>query len=195
MTISSQESCASSFRPSQAAASVKAYFGTWLCSMGSKRNGAILRLSSQTVPLWMQRLFLKRRLPGFQAAREIEMENSGGSSQCSARDLTGRKTAWFLWYVPILLVIVGSSWDRERLWLWVPAFAVMGASCLANAVRCGRIHCYITGPLFLLAAVFVALSAWGMVVLHPGLFLLVVLGTCCLAQCAEILFGKYRRGA
>jgi len=123
------------------------------------------------------------------------MENSDGSSQCSARDLTGRRTAWFLWYVPILLVIVGSSWDRGRLWLWVPAFAVMGAGCLANAIRCGRIHCYITSPLFLLAAVFVTLSACGIVVLHPGVFLLVVFGTCCLAQCAEILFGKYRRRA
>jgi hypothetical protein len=61
--------------------------------------------------LWMQRLFLKRRLPGLQAAREIEMGNSGGSSQCFARELTVRKTAWFLWYVPILLVIVGASWS------------------------------------------------------------------------------------
>ena len=54
MTISSQRNCASSFRPSQAAASEKVHFGTWLCSMGSKRNGATLRLSLQTVPSWMQ---------------------------------------------------------------------------------------------------------------------------------------------
>jgi hypothetical protein len=171
----------------------KGILGTWLCFMGSKRNGAILHLSSQTVPSWMQRLFLKRCLLGFQAAREIKMENSGGSTQCSARDLTGRKTAWFLWYVPILLVIVGSSWDRGRLWLWVPAFAVMGAGCLANAVRCGRTH-YVTGPLFILAAAFVALSGLGVVSLHPSLFLLIVLGACCLAQCAEIPLGRYRRG-
>ena len=95
----------------------------------------------------------------------------------------------------LFFLIVGASWNRVRVWLWVPAFAVMGAGCLANAVRCGRIHCYVTGPLFLLAAVFVALSGWGIVALHPGLFLLVVFGTCCLALCAEILFGKYRRGA
>jgi hypothetical protein len=123
------------------------------------------------------------------------MDNGGGSKECSSADLTGRKTAWLIWYVPIILVIVGSTWNRGRVWLWVPAFAVMGAGCLANAVRCGRIHCYVTGPLFLLAAVFVALSGWGIVALHPGLFLLVVFGTCCLALCAETLFGKYRRGA
>jgi len=122
------------------------------------------------------------------------MNNSSRSSECSASDLTGRKTAWLLWYLPIALVIVGSSWSRGRVWLWVPAFVVMGAGCLANAARCGRIHCYVTGPLFLLAAVYVALSAFGVVSLHPDLFLIVVLGACCLAICAEIPLGKYRRG-
>ena len=92
-TISSQESCTTSFPRSLAAASARAYFGTWLCSMGSKRNGAILRLSSQTVLSWMQRPFSERNLLGFEMVREIEMENSSGSSSCSARDLTGRKTA------------------------------------------------------------------------------------------------------
>ena len=60
--------------------------------------------------------------------------------------------------------------------MWVPAFVVMGVGCLANAAQCGRIHCYFTGPLYLLAAVFVALSALGVVSLHPGLVLLIVLG-------------------
>jgi hypothetical protein len=122
------------------------------------------------------------------------MNNSSGSGGCSPNDLTGRKTAWLLWYLPIVLVIVGSIWNRGRVWLWVPAFVVMGAGCLTNIARCGRIHCYVTGPLFLLAAVFVALSAVGIVTLHPGLFLLVVFGVCCLAQCAEGPFGKYRKG-
>jgi hypothetical protein len=122
------------------------------------------------------------------------MDYCSGFKGCSPNDLTGKKSAWLLWYLPIVLVIVGLSWNRARVWLWVPCFVVMGLGCLANAAQCGRIHCYITGPLFLLAAVFVALSALGVVALHPGLFLLVVLGACCLAQCAEIPFGKYRRG-
>jgi len=54
------------------------------------------------------------------------------------------------------------------------------------------VHCYVTGPLFLLAAVFVALSAFGIVSLHPDLFLIVVFGACCLAICAEIPLGRYR---
>jgi hypothetical protein len=123
------------------------------------------------------------------------MNDSGSSTKgCSPDDLTGGWAAWFLWYAPILFVIVGSSWSRGRVWLWVPAFVVMGVGCLANAARCGRMHCYFTGPLFLLAAVFVALSAFGIVPLHPDLFLLVVFGAYCLALCAEIPLGKYRKG-
>jgi hypothetical protein len=67
----------------------------------------------------------------------------------------------------------------------------MGVGCLANAVRCRRIHCYVTGPVFLLAAVFAALSAFGIVQLHPNLFLLVVFGAYFLALCAEIPLGRY----
>ena len=58
MTISSQRLCAASFPRSLAAASAKAFFGTWLRSMGSKRNGAVLHLSLQTDPSWMLRPIL-----------------------------------------------------------------------------------------------------------------------------------------
>ena len=40
-----------------------------------------------------------------------------------------------------------------RMLLWTPAFLVAGVACGFNAARCGRLHCYFTGPLFLLAAV------------------------------------------
>jgi len=54
------------------------------------------------------------------------MDNGCGSGECSAKDLTGRKTGWFLWYLPILLVIVGSSWNRGRVWLWGASFCCDG---------------------------------------------------------------------
>jgi hypothetical protein len=58
---------------------------------------------------------------------------------------------------------------------------------------CGRIRCYVSGPLFLLAAVYVGLSAFGIVALHPDLFLLVVFGACCVALCAEIPLASIRK--
>ena len=122
------------------------------------------------------------------------MDNGGGSKGCSPGDLTGQKAAWLLWYLPIALLVVGLNWNRGRVWVWIPAFVVMGVGCLINAARCGRLHCYLTGPLFLLAAVFVALSAFGVVTLRPDLFLLIVLGASCLALCAEIPLGRYKKG-
>ena len=55
MTIWSQENCTTSFPRSLAAASAKAFFGTWLCFTGSTPNGAILQPFSLTVLSWMQR--------------------------------------------------------------------------------------------------------------------------------------------
>ncbi len=121
------------------------------------------------------------------------MKNCLNPNDCSPNDLMGFKTAWFLWYVPIAVLVVGSSWTRGRVWMWVPALLVMGLGCLANASRCGRLHCYFTGPVYLLGALYVAVSAFGTVVLHPGLFLIVLLALSCLAQCAEIVLGKYRK--
>jgi hypothetical protein len=119
------------------------------------------------------------------------MKNCFTPSDCSQNDFTGHKAAWFLWYAPIAILVVGESWARGRVWLWVPALVVMGLGCLVNAARCRRLHCYVTGPLYLGAALYVVLSAFGLVVLRPGLFLIVVLGVSCLAQCAEIPLGKY----
>ena len=69
----------------------------------------------------------------------------------------------------------------------------MGGGCLANAKGCGRLHCYFTGPLYILAALYVALSTLGLVRLNPGLFLLIVFGASCVAVCLEMPFGRYKR--
>ena len=114
-------------------------------------------------------------------------------TNASWNDLTAKKSAWLLWYIPAAAIAVGSFWTPARAWLWIPAFLVMGGGCLANAIRCGRLHCYLTGPLFILAVLYVALSVFGVVPLHPGLFLLIVLGASCLAVCLEMPFGRYRR--
>jgi hypothetical protein len=55
------------------------------------------------------------------------------------------------------------------------------------------VHCYVTGPLALLAAVYVALSAFRVVPMQPGTFLNIILGVAVLACLAEIPFGKYRK--
>jgi len=72
----------------------------------------------------------------------------------------------------------------------------MGAACIANALRCGRVHCFIIGPFFVLMALVSLLYGLGFVPLgrngwnRIGLTILVgALALCCLP---EMLFGKYR---
>jgi hypothetical protein len=51
----------------------------------------------------------------------------------------------------------------------------------------------VAGPLFLLAAGYVALSGFRLVPMRPGIFLNVILAVAVLACLAEIPFGKYRK--
>ena len=76
-----------------------------------------------------------------------------------------------LWFLPAMALIVGSYWQRGRLLLWIPAFLVMGVACLVNAARCGRVHCYVTGPLSLLAIIYVIAAEFHLVPMNAGYFL------------------------
>ena len=109
-------------------------------------------------------------------------------------EITGA-SAVLLWWLPVAALIVGANWQKLTLLLWIPALLVMGAACLANTARCGRVHCYVTVPLFLLAAVYVVLWGFHLVPMRPGIFLYTILGITVLAYLAEIPLGKYRKSA
>ena len=47
------------------------------------------------------------------------------------------------------LGVVGILWSIGRPYLLTIAFTWAGFACVANAKRCGRFHCHITGPLYL----------------------------------------------
>lgn len=115
------------------------------------------------------------------------------AQNCETNDLLRGWSAVLLWGIPVAALVLGSNFPRARLMLWLPALLMMGVACLRNAARCGRVHCYITGPLSLLAAVYVALSAFHVVPMQPGMFLDIILGVAVLAYLAEIPFGKYRK--
>jgi len=74
-------------------------------------------------------------------------------TESKSRDLVRSRAAWLLWLLPTALVVVGAFLPQARSALWMSSFAVMGGACLVNARQCGRLHCHITGPLFLLAAI------------------------------------------
>ncbi|MHB8529083.1 MAG: hypothetical protein ACYC8V_06175 [Caulobacteraceae bacterium] len=45
--------------------------------------------------------------------------------------------------------------------VWAVAFVWMGLGCVLNALRCHRLHCYISGPLLLVGAALLALLGAG----------------------------------
>ena len=75
----------------------------------------------------------------------------------------------------------------------------MGTACIANAVRCGRLHCYITGPFCLVIAVITLLYGVGVVPLGRNgwslIGLTILIGAIALCCLPEMFFGKYRRGS
>ncbi len=110
---------------------------------------------------------------------------------CSQRDLLGGWWAFVFWCVPTGLVLIGAAMPALRAPLWIPSFAIMGVACLVNAGGCGRLHCFVTGPLFLIASLATALDALDLV--HVS-WKLVFLGTgsgTLLAYGLEWLRGKY----
>lgn len=119
-----------------------------------------------------------------------------GGSRCAAQgnaeDLACGPAAVWLWRLPTLMIVVGAFWPAGRFWLWIPAFLVAGGACVANARRCGRIHCYATGPLYLGAAGYLVLVLLAPIPFQFGWFLGVVVGLSLLAHLAERTLGRYR---
>jgi hypothetical protein len=72
-----------------------------------------------------------------------------------------------LWVVPGAIAAAAFLGAMQIPTLLLPGAAacvVMGIACLVNAARCHRLHCYLTGPYFLL----VALAAGVAFVLDKG---------------------------
>ena len=120
----------------------------------------------------------------------------------SSRDLLSspRMTAVFFG-IPVLGLVLTSVVDLSRGWrtvIWTAALAIMGTACMVNALRCGRVHCYLTGPFFLITAI--AALLYGIDVLPLGghgwslLGLVTLIGAIVLCCLPEMFLGKYRRG-
>ncbi|MBI1331219.1 MAG: hypothetical protein GC166_15085 [Alphaproteobacteria bacterium] len=82
-------------------------------------------------------------------------------------DLVRRPVSALIWWG--LPIAIGASVDLFGLSLRAHAaicavlFVWMATGCLLNARRCHRVHCYISGPVFLLGAALAALLAVGLI--------------------------------
>jgi hypothetical protein len=103
----------------------------------------------------------------------------------------GSRTGWLVWGLPAVLLVAGGFWDAARAWLWTPALVVAGLACLANAARCGRLHCFFTGPLYLLAAVASLMKGSGLLALGWNWIGTAIVAGTLLAFVPEWVKGKY----
>ena len=111
---------------------------------------------------------------------------------------TQRSKAFLLWQVPYIVFFVGIFVDPGfRTILWTSALLMAGVACSVNAFRCGRLHCYFTGPFYILMALLSLLHGIG--ILHLGLNgwiwigSIVVIVSPILARLPERVWGKYIR--
>lgn len=120
--------------------------------------------------------------------------NSEISSTRRDADWTRGIRGCLTWGIPAALLILSPV--QYFVIVWPTMLTFMAAACLLNARRCGRIHCYFTGP-FLLVLAGVGLL-YGLGVLPLGargwstLSLALVIGSLVLIYVPEWILGRYR---
>ena len=79
-------------------------------------------------------------------------------------------TGFVWWCLPLVVGLAANFFTlspRATAIIWMVSFVWMGTGCILNARRCHRLHCYISGPAFLLGAAALGLFAAGITVLGP----------------------------
>ena len=125
---------------------------------------------------------------------------TGYANDCAERDLSARKESFLaIWLLPIVLAGFVTVFVRVPSWAapvaWMAAFAWMGGACLINARRCGRLHCYFSGPILIAGALVTLALAVGIVDLGLTIAVTLTLALAGLTYGLEYVWGRYRRQA
>lgn len=123
-----------------------------------------------------------------------------GTTTGNSRDILSTPLLVFaLYWLPAIAIAVTGNllsvgW---RTFVWSASLTIMATACIANAVRCGRVHCYITGPFFLVMAIVTVLYGLGVVTLGRNgwslLGLTILVGCIASYYLPELFWGKYRK--
>lgn len=117
----------------------------------------------------------------------------------TARDdwASGGWKRWVAWHIPTVALVAAFFFDAStKTVIWPVALSWMGIACLLNARRCGRRHCFLSGPFFLVMGVVSLLHGSDIVSLgdHGWSWLgvtLLALGYGLLWKLPEYLWGTY----
>jgi hypothetical protein len=124
------------------------------------------------------------------------------ATTCELRDiLSSRWRIFLLYWLPAIAIVVAGAPAISNGWrtvVWTIALITMSGACMVNALRGRRVHCYVTGPFFLLMAL--AALFYSVAILHLGrngwnlLGLIGLIGTIALWYLPEMFWGRYRKG-
>ncbi len=85
----------------------------------------------------------------------------------TSRDFVrNRWASLLLWRLPALVMLAVAFLDiasEPKGLIWAACLSIFGFGCLSNAMRCGRLHCYFTGPFFLVMAIASLVHGFGLV--------------------------------
>ena len=102
--------------------------------------------------------------------------------------------------LPVAVIALSGNFDLgngARAAVWAVCLGVMASGCLINARRCGRLHCYFTGPFFILMALASLSYGFGWLPLGTSgwnwIGAVTLCGAVILSCVPELLLGKYRR--
>lgn len=111
--------------------------------------------------------------------------------------------SFIVYWIPGIAIVVSASThiglsNGWKAAIWTVALVIMGGACLVNAVHCGRVHCYATGPFFLLVALVSLLYGLGLLPLGRNgwnlIGIVLLIGAAALLCLPEMFLGKYRKG-
>ena len=125
-------------------------------------------------------------------------DTTDAATAASRKDWTRQPLTIVLWWgLPLAIGMLANLPhlpQRADAGVWAAVLAWMAAGCLLNARRCHRVHCFISGPVLMLGAVFAALAASGAVEPGAGMFSIVINGTLLLALLSftpEMVWKRY----
>jgi hypothetical protein len=116
---------------------------------------------------------------------------SAAGGTCQADDWVGTWRGWAIWGSALVLLLAGGQFAAARDWLWFAGLLIAGAGCVVNAARCGRRHCYLTGPAFLLGAAYAGLAGLGLAPMSGNVLVWGMAGVAALGCVSEHVLGRY----
>ena len=124
-----------------------------------------------------------------------------GTTTSKSRDILSNPwRAFAVFWLPAIAIVVAAGSEFSNYWrtiIWTVALGTMGIACTANALRCRRVHCYITGPFFLVMALVTLLYGLGVVPLGRNgwnlIGMIILIGAIVLCCLPEMFLGRYRK--